>query len=45
MRKYQQGIYKLKNPKKYKGNPDNIVYRSSWELKLLKWLDDHPQVI
>lgn len=45
MRKYYQGKYKIKNPSKYNGDPDNIIYRSSWELKVLKWLDDHPQVI
>ena len=45
MRKYYQGKYKIKNPGKYNGDPDNIIYRSSWELKMLKWLDDQPQVI
>lgn len=45
MRKYKQGFYKLKNPEKYKGNVNNIVYRSSWELKVLKWLDNNPSVI
>lgn len=44
-KKYHQGFYKIKNPQKYKGNPDNIVYRSSWELKLLNWLDNHPSVV
>jgi hypothetical protein len=42
---YHQGFYKIKNPQKYKGNPNNIVYRSSWELKILNWLDQHPNVI
>lgn len=45
MPKYHQGIYKIKNRHKYKGNPDNIVFRSSWELKVLKYLDEHPSVI
>lgn len=45
MRKYHQGKYRLKNPEKYKGDPNNIIYRSSWELKVLKWLDAHPQVV
>jgi hypothetical protein len=45
LRKYKQGFYKLKNPEKYKGNVNNIVYRSSWELKVLKWLDNNPSVI
>jgi hypothetical protein len=39
------GWFKPKNPKKYKGDPNNIVYRSSWELRVMKWLDEHPSVI
>ena len=39
MSKFIQGIYKLKNQGKYVGDPNNIVFRSSWELKLLQWLD------
>jgi hypothetical protein len=42
---YKQGIYKLKNPKKYKGDPYNVIYRSSWELRAFKWLDSNPNVI
>lgn len=42
---YKQGIYTLKNPKKYKGDPYNVVYRSSWELKVQKWLDNNSSVI
>ena len=45
MFKYYQGIYNIKNPQKYKGDPTNIVYRSSWELKVLKYLDENPSVI
>ena len=33
------GLYKPKNPKKYKGNPTTIVYRSSWELHFMKFCD------
>lgn len=40
-----KGFFSPKNPQKYKGNPTNIVYRSSWELKLMMYLDDHPDVI
>lgn len=43
--KYYQGIYNIKNKEKYKGDPNNIVFRSSWELKVLKYLDDNPSVI
>ena len=40
-----QGKFKPKNPSKYKGDPTNIVYRSSWELKLMMYLDTHPNVL
>lgn len=40
-----KGLFKPKNPAKYKGNPSNIVYRSSWELKFMSYLDSHPDVL
>jgi hypothetical protein len=43
--KYKQGLFKPKNPEKYKGNVTNITYRSQWELKLMIHLDNHPSVI
>jgi hypothetical protein len=33
------------NPQKYKGDPTNIIYRSSWEKRVMLWLDKHSQVI
>ena len=44
-RKYHQGKFLPKNPKKYRGDASNIVYRSSWELKLMLKLDTNPNVI
>jgi hypothetical protein len=44
-RNYKQGIYVPKNPSKYRGNASNIVYRSSWELRVFKWMDDNPSVL
>lgn len=44
-RNYKQGIYIPKNPNKYRGNASNIVYRSSWELRVFKWMDDNPSVL
>jgi hypothetical protein len=44
-RKYYQGKFLPKNPKKYRGDANNIVYRSSWELKLMLKLDTNPNVI
>lgn len=43
--KTYQGYFKPKNPSKYKGDPTNIVYRSSWELKLMSYLDGHKDVV
>ena len=40
-----KGTFRPRNPQKYRGNPDNIIYRSSWELKLMSYLDRHPDVI
>lgn len=40
-----KGRFKPRNPHKYLGNPTNIIYRSLWECKLMKYLDDHPDVI
>jgi len=44
-RNYKQGIYVPKNPSKYRGNASNIVYRSSWELRVFKWMDDNQSVL
>lgn len=45
MSKYYQGIYKPKNPQKYEGDPTQIIYRSSWELKFFNWCDNNPSVV
>lgn len=43
--KFYKGKYKLKNPQKYIGDPTNVIYRSSWELKFLLWCDTNPNII
>ncbi len=43
--KYYQNWFKAKNPSKYKGNPSQIAYRSSWELRYMVELDTDPNVI
>lgn len=43
--KFLQGRYNPKNPSKYKGNSSNIVYRSSWELRLMNYLDCNSNVL
>lgn len=44
MAKFHKGKYVLKNPDKYLGNKDNIVYRSSWEKMVMINLDTNPNV-
>ena len=39
------GKYIPSNPKKYKGNPSKIVYRSLWERKLMVYCDRNEKVI
>lgn len=40
-----KGKFTPTNPGKYRGNISNITYRSLWELKVMKYLDIHPQVL
>lgn len=37
--------YKPSNPKKYKGDYNNIICRSSWERKFCRWCDLNESVI
>ena len=41
---YKQGLFKPLNPKKYIGDPTNIVYRSGWEKRVMDWADTNPNV-
>ncbi len=40
-----KGIYKPENPKKYLGNPNEIVYRSLWERKMFRYCDTNTKVL
>ena len=40
-----KGKYRVKNYKKYKGDPTGVVYRSLWERKFMKWCDNNPNVL
>lgn len=40
-----KGKFNPRNPQKYKGDPTNIIYRSTWEVRVMKYLDEHPNVI
>lgn len=43
--KYYQGRFRPQNPEKYIGNVNNIIYRSGWELKFLRWCDRTPNIL
>ena len=40
-----KGWFKPRNPQKYKGDANHIIYRSNWELRVMKHLDGHPSVV
>lgn len=42
--KTYKGKFRINNPAKYKGDINNVVYRSLWELKFMKWCDTNPNV-
>ena len=37
--------YKPRNPRKYKGNQNNIVCRSNWEKKFCQWCDTNENIL
>jgi hypothetical protein len=45
MKKSYKGRFVPTNPKKYRGDPTNIIYRSRWEFDFMQYLDTHPDVI
>jgi hypothetical protein len=40
-----KGRFRPKNPQKYKGDANNIIYRSTWEIKVMNYLDENPNVL
>ncbi len=40
-----KGKYRINDIKKYKGDISNVIYRSSWELKFMRWCDFNPSVL
>lgn len=40
-----KGRFRPNNPEKYKGDPTKIIYRSLWELKVMRRLDSHPDIV
>ena len=45
MLNYKQGKFRPGNEKKYRGNPTNIIYRSGWELKFMKFCDTSNSIL
>ena len=39
------GKFRPTKPRKYKGDPTNIVFRSLWELKFMKYCDTNKNII
>lgn len=39
------GLYKPVNPKKYRGNPTRIIYRSMWEKKFMIFCDHTSSIV
>ena len=42
---YTQGYYRLLNPQKYIGDPNKIIFRSSWEKRFATYCDINDRVI
>lgn len=42
---FRKGSFTPKNPEKYMGNIENVVYRSSWELHMMRFLDSNPSIL
>jgi len=43
--KTYKGKFRTNNPLKYKGDINNIVYRSLWELRFMKWCDTNSSIL
>ena len=43
--RFYKGKYKLKNINKYIGNKNNIIYRSSWEKRFMKYCDSNNNIV
>lgn len=44
-KKYDKGIYEIKNLEKYIGNPLDCRYRSNWEKRFCIYLDHNPSIL
>jgi len=42
--KIKQGYYRVQHPEKYIGDPNLVIYRSSWEWSFCRWCDFSPSI-
>lgn len=42
--KMHKGRYIVKNPEKYAGDVNKVVYRSGWERSAFIWIDNNPDI-
>lgn len=42
---YRQGYYNLMNPQKYVGDPNKIIFRSSWEKRFAIYCDTNDRIM
>jgi len=40
-----KGKYKVRFPRKYKGDYNKVTYRSYWEKQTFKWVEKHPSIL
>ena len=40
-----KGRFTPRNPQKYNGDPSNIIYRSTWECRVMDYFDKNPDFI
>lgn len=43
--KTYKGRYRVRDRSKYKGDPDNVVYRSMWERQAFRWVERNPDIV
>jgi hypothetical protein len=43
--KYYKGKYRVKYPEKYKGDIQNVIYRSHWERQCFKWCENNSEIL
>lgn len=42
---YHKSRYVPRHPQKYRGDPTNVICRSSWERRFYKWCDENPSIL